>query len=78
MKTFDFDAKTTAVVKRLYRDRTNSLLALDDKDLIEGYRFPRHVIERLIHDVEALISLPTYRAHALPIHTQVHPLTILK
>ena len=52
--------------ERVYRDRSNYLLTLDDKDLIERYRFPRHVIERLINDVQPLIMRPTYRAHAVP------------
>nr|XP_022288067.1 putative nuclease HARBI1 [Crassostrea virginica] len=57
--------------ERVYRDRSNYLFTLDDKDLIERYRFPRHVIERLINDVQPLIMRPTYRAHAVPVHTQV-------
>lgn len=57
--------------ERIYNDRTNRLLTYDDKDLIERYRFPRYVIERMINDVEPLIARPTYRTHALPVHTQV-------
>ena len=40
-------------------------------DLIERYHFPRHVIGRLINDVQPLIMRPTYIAHAVPVHTQV-------
>ena len=63
---------TKPKIERVYRDRSNYLFTLDDKDLIERYRFPRHVIERLINDVQPLIMRPTYRAHAVPVHTQVH------
>ena len=42
------------------------------KDLIGRFRFPRRVIERLINVVQSLIMRPTYRAYAVPVHTQVH------
>lgn len=57
--------------ERVFRDRTNVLESLDDVDLIERYRFPRHVIVDIINSVDPIVGRSTIRTNAVPTYTQV-------
>ncbi|XP_062572680.1 putative nuclease HARBI1 [Saccostrea cucullata] len=56
---------------RIFRDRSEVLDTLTDGELIERYRFPRHVILYLIEEVKDLIQPKTWRSHSIPAHIQV-------
>jgi hypothetical protein len=63
--------------ERVFRDRTQALDTLSDRDLIARYRFSRDVILDIINHCKDDIQLPTNRGgHVIPPHIQVCNLTI--
>ncbi|XP_062581784.1 putative nuclease HARBI1, partial [Saccostrea cucullata] len=56
---------------RVFRDRTNPLDFLNDEEVIERYRLPRHFLYRLVELVRGDVERPTNRSHSLPAYTQV-------
>mgnify|MGYP000225442310 CR=1 FL=1 len=58
--------------ERVFRDRLNPLESMDDIELINRYRFPRHVIIDIVSKVEGYVTRPTRRVHAIPTHIQVY------
>nr|XP_022292023.1 putative nuclease HARBI1 [Crassostrea virginica] len=56
---------------RIFRDRSEVLDTLTDVELIQRYRFPRHVILYLTEEVKDLIQPKTWRSHSIPAHIQV-------
>ena len=63
--------------ERVFRDRSQALDTLNDQELISRYRFPSHVIWRLVDLVKQDIEPKTYRSHAIPAHIQVNKLFVL-
>jgi hypothetical protein len=57
--------------ERVFRDRTQVLDTMTDEELISRYRFPSHVILRLVDAVREDIAPDTFRSHAIPAHIQV-------
>lgn len=62
---------------RVFRDSTNVLESLDDVDLIERYRFSRHVIVGIINSVNSIVGRSTRRTYAVPTYTQLQEHFIL-
>ena len=57
--------------ERVFRDRNEELEVMNDLQLIEMYRFPRHTIFEKCCMVENYVSPHTNRSHAIPTHIQV-------
>lgn len=55
----------------MFLDRNNALESMQDIDLINRYRFPRHVILDIVSKVDEYMARPTRRVHAIPTHIQV-------
>lgn len=55
----------------MFLDRNNALESMQDIDLINRYRFPRHVILDIVSKVDEYVARPTRRVHAIPTYIQV-------
>ncbi|XP_018026978.1 putative nuclease HARBI1 isoform X2 [Hyalella azteca] len=56
--------------ERVFRDQLD-LLHVCDQELISKYRFPRHEIINIIHELEPLLQRQTLRSHAITVCTQI-------
>ena len=56
--------------ERRIRDRLDPL-ALNDRELLKNYKFPRHELIRLIEELDPFLQRRTRRSHAVPTRTQV-------
>lgn len=57
--------------ERVFRDIINPLDYMDDCDILEKFRLPRHVIFDLCNELNDRLEHPTKRSHALPTSLQV-------
>ena len=57
--------------ERVFRDRGQELDTLNDHKLLSRYRFPFHIILRLVDLVKKNNEPKTYRSHAIPAHIQI-------
>ena len=57
--------------ERIFRDRNNPLDYINDMDIIDKFRLPRHVIVNLCDQLNIPWEHPTKRSHALPTPLQV-------
>lgn len=55
----------------MFLDRNNALESMQDIDLINRYRFPRHVILDIVSKVDEYVARPTRRVHAIPTCTYI-------
>jgi hypothetical protein len=56
---------------RVFRDRTQPLDTMNDEELIDRYRLPRHCILHLCDALKDDLERPSNRSHALSVPTQV-------
>ena len=57
--------------ERTFREQSTALNELNDRELIERYRFPRHGILQITALVKEDVERPTARSHAIPAFIQV-------
>jgi len=59
----------------IFRDRTNPMEFLEERDIVERYRMPRDNIYEIVRLVQDAVESPTMRSHAIPPLLQVGSFT---
>uniref|UniRef100_A0A671LQA6 DDE Tnp4 domain-containing protein n=1 Tax=Sinocyclocheilus anshuiensis TaxID=1608454 RepID=A0A671LQA6_9TELE len=57
--------------ERVFKDRSNPLEVLSEKELLEKFRFPRHAIQQLAFDLEEKLRPETSRNCSIPSLLQI-------
>jgi len=55
----------------IFRDRTNTMEFLEERDIVERYRMPRDNIYEVVRLVQDAVESPTMRSYAIPPLLQV-------